>query len=318
MSNLNGGITASVFERIAALDGNNYRPWAFSLKMLLKAYELWEVIEDEEMENLDEEGKAKKMDTAKWKRKDQLALSNIALSLKPSEQNNIYGCATAKEAWTVLKELYEGKGTHRFLSLLKSIGTSKLKEGMKMKAYIQSVRQTADQLSEMGTTLEKAAVVGFILNGLPEGYHYLVVSLESQVQTISYEDLTARLTDEEKRLMGVLGLSAEEGLGLLDSEDTVQANLATKGPFPGRKADRRVCFECEQPGHMARDCTEQVCGWCGVKGHRDGNCEVKRFQTRNGVKSGKQYAGARAGLAYANSYSGDDDDLRPAYSAVFG
>src|SRR5579859_5150154 len=49
------GITASVFERIAALDGTNYRSWAFALKMLLKAHELWEVIEDEEFEMLDEE-----------------------------------------------------------------------------------------------------------------------------------------------------------------------------------------------------------------------------------------------------------------------
>ena len=44
MSAANGSITTSVFERIAALDGTNYRSWAFSLKMLLKAHELWEVM----------------------------------------------------------------------------------------------------------------------------------------------------------------------------------------------------------------------------------------------------------------------------------
>jgi len=190
-----GGITASMFERIAALDGTNYRSWAFALKMLLKAHELWEVIEDEEFDELSKEEKAKKMEAQKWKKKDQLALSNIALAIKPSEQENIYNCTTAKEAWDCLKELYEGKGTHRFLSLLKSIGTAKLEEGKAMKAYIQDVRQTVDQLSEMGTTLERAAVVGFILNGLPEGYCYLTVSLELQVQTISYQDLSARLTN---------------------------------------------------------------------------------------------------------------------------
>jgi len=88
-----------------------------------------------------------------------------------------------------LKELYEGKGTHRFLSLLKSISAAKLEDGVAMKDYIRGIRQTADQLSEMNSKLEKAAVVGFILNGLPEGYHYLVVNLESQVQTISYSSV---------------------------------------------------------------------------------------------------------------------------------
>src|SRR5271154_4037620 len=193
MSATNGRITTSVFERIAALDGTNYRSWAFALKMLLKAHELWEVIEDEEEEGDEEEGTQVVRVSAKaekaWKREDQLALSNIALALKPSEQENIYSCTTAKEAWNCLKELYEGKGTHRFLSLLKSISTAKLEDGMKMKEYIRDVRRTAEQLSEMGMKLEKAAVVGFILNGLPECYRYLVVNLESQVQTINYEDL---------------------------------------------------------------------------------------------------------------------------------
>ena len=101
--------------------------------MLLKAHELWEIIEDEELDKLDEDGKAKRMEAPKWRRKDQLALSSIALALKPSEQEHIYSCTTAKAARDCLKELYEGKGTHRFLSLLRSIGAAKLNEGMLMK-----------------------------------------------------------------------------------------------------------------------------------------------------------------------------------------
>lgn len=64
-SNGLGSLTTSVFERIAALDSTNYQSWAFSLKMLLKAHELWEVIEDEELDRLDEAGKAKKIDNPK-------------------------------------------------------------------------------------------------------------------------------------------------------------------------------------------------------------------------------------------------------------
>ena len=61
-----------------ALDGTNYQSWIFALKMLPKAYELCEVIEDEEFGTLDEEAQKKKIETLKWKRKAQLALSNIA------------------------------------------------------------------------------------------------------------------------------------------------------------------------------------------------------------------------------------------------
>ena len=277
-SNGSGSLTTSVFERIAALDGTNYRSWAFSLKMLLKAHELWEVIEDEELDGLDEAGKAKKMDSPKWRKKDQLALSNIALALKSSEQEHIYSCSTAKAAWDCLKELYEGKGTHRFLSLLKSIAGAKLGEAT-MKDYIRGVRQTAEQLAEMGVKLEKAAVVGFILNGLPEGYRYLVVNLESQVQTISYEDLSARLMDEEKRMMG------RDKIEFTDA-DTVTAHLAREGRiFPGKDKGQggkeRVCYECKQPGHVARNCPEIMCRCCGQLGHIENTCPVKRFQAKS-------------------------------------
>ena len=276
--------------------------------MLLKIHELWEVIEDEEFETLDEEAQKKKMETPKWKRKDQLALSNIVLTLKPSEQENIYNCTTAKAAWNCLKGLYEGKGAHWFLSLLKSIGAAMLEEGAMMKTYIRDVWQTADQLSKMSTTLERAAVVGFILNELLEEYRYLVISLEAQVQTISYKDLTARLMDEEKRVMP----GADSKGGLFDL-DMVAANLTRGGKpvLPGRKVAQRTCHNCGQLGHLARDCPDQQCICCGMAGHREGNCDVKKFQVRNGGSSRKQYD-ASASLGIINEY-----DRHPAYSTIF-
>ena len=256
MSTSNGNITSSVFERISALDSTNYWSWAFSMKMLLKAHELWEIIEDDDDEEETSTGKVKRSD-AKWRKKDQLALSSIALAVKPSEQQHLYNCGTAKDAWNCLKELYEGKGTHRFLSLLKSMSTAKLEDSVKMKDYIRNVRQTSDQLSELNVKLDKVAVVGFILNGLPEHYRYLVVNLESQVKTISYEDLSARLMDEEKRIMEKCKMESQGSadLGLRNENqpvdpEMVAANLIKpKGP---------ICNKCKERGHIARYCLKKT------------------------------------------------------------
>jgi len=309
MSSASGAIATSVFERIAALDGTNYRSWAFSMKMLLKAHELWEVIEDEESAEMTEgeasaaskvKGKTRKLD-AEWHKKDQLALSCIALALKPSEQEHIYNCVTAKEAWNCLKGIYEGKGTHRFLSLLKSICTVKL-EDTKMKDYIRGVRQTADQLLEMDFKLEKPVIIGFILNGLPDGYRYLVVNLESQVKTISYEDLSARLIDEEKRVKSSrkeIGKSQERLMEIENSDtDTVTAHVSRT-----QKVVR--CFRCHKVGHIATDCRrgDIFCEYCGRNGHEESECRVKTYQKR---KSNKE-----TGAHMAEAVS-------PTYSAIFG
>ena len=92
-----GDLALSVFERIPALDGSNYRSWSFSMKMLLKARELWDVIEDETPNVRTRESTSEgtpeapqPQHDAAWRRKDQLALSSIVLSLKPAEQEQVY------------------------------------------------------------------------------------------------------------------------------------------------------------------------------------------------------------------------------------
>ena len=60
--------------------------------------------------------------------------------------------------------MYEGKGAHRFLSLLRSISIVNLASGIKMKDYIQGVRQNIDPLSKLGTKLERSAIIVFSMD----------------------------------------------------------------------------------------------------------------------------------------------------------
>jgi len=63
------------------------------------------------------------------------------------------------------------------------------------------------------------------LPGLLEGYQYLVGNLESQVKTIRYEDLSARLMHEEKRMMGFEGRAVHETHDVMVFDpDTVMAS----------------------------------------------------------------------------------------------
>jgi hypothetical protein len=99
MANIASGsdLALSVLERIPVLDGSNYRSWSFSMKMLLKARELWDVIEYEtsnvRTRKSTSEGTPEApqpQHDAAWRRKDQLTLSSMVLSLKPEEQEQIY------------------------------------------------------------------------------------------------------------------------------------------------------------------------------------------------------------------------------------
>jgi gag-polypeptide of LTR copia-type/Domain of unknown function (DUF4219) len=273
----------SVFERIEPLNGTNYRSWSFSLKMLLIARDLWEVIDPESERPADD----KKTAQASWDKKDRSVFATIALAMKPSEQEHIHGCGTAKEAWEHLEEVYQGKGMHRLLSLMKELAHASLPLGRDkaMKDYIRGVMQTADEIAEIGKDykLKDPIVMAFILNGLPDQYRYLVVNLESQLESISLQDLSSRLVDEECKI-GTIPLPPQG--------PAFQAALA-RGVNHGDKIPR--CGNCGKVGHLEDKCyykDRDRCDHCGAWGHMEDDCRTKDFQRRNKKGAFAGFAGA--------------------------
>src|SRR5205809_1642625 len=70
-------------------------------------------------------------------------------------------------------------------------------EGGRMDSYLRAVREKMSEVSTVGLKVEDDIKLAIILNGLPERYRYLVVSLEKQ-ETIDFDELTARLLEEKK------------------------------------------------------------------------------------------------------------------------
>ena len=216
-----------------------------------------------------------------WDKKDKAVFASIALAMKSSEQEHIYSCKTAKEAWDHLKEVYQGKGMHRLLSLMRSLAWAKLSTNVsgkgQMKEYIRGVMQTADEIAEIGHKLDNPIVMGFILNGLPDSYRYLVVNLESQLEEISIQDLSALLVDEEIRI-------SSRACGLADAYGreyprNYQAALARK----------QACKHCGKDNHLSERCFRNMehCEYCGKSVHDEDGCFTKQFREKkkNGGKS---------------------------------
>ena len=106
------------------------------------------------------------------------------------------------------------------------------------------------ELSTVGLRLEEDIKLVIILNGLPERYRYLIVSIEKQ-EKIDFNELAVRLLEEEKKV----DLEAKIGQSVLLSK-TQKA-----------KGD---CHYCGQQGHWKRDCL--VRKHREDKGHEDRKC----------------------------------------------
>ena len=97
--------TAEETYKVEPLQGSaNYRTWKFSMRMVLQAKDLWEVVSGEEVKP-----EAEKAGQT-WEKKARKALATIALALSAAEKEHVIECTTPKAAWDILEKLYEGKG----------------------------------------------------------------------------------------------------------------------------------------------------------------------------------------------------------------
>ena len=170
-------------------------------------------------------------------------MAAIALALSAAEKEYIIDCTTPKAAWDILEKLYEGKGHNRKFMLLQELFRMSM-EGRRMDSYPRAVREKMSELSTVGLKLEDDIKLAIILNGLPEWYRYLVVSLEKQ-EEIDFDELTARLLEEESKInpptMTVHALMSKK-------------NLYSGGGFVEREYH---CYGCGEVGHLKRDCPKR-------------------------------------------------------------
>jgi hypothetical protein len=216
--------------KIEPLQGSkNYRTWKFSMKMVLQAKDLWEVVSGEENRPETEKG------ALAWDKKARKALATIVLGLAAEEKEHVIDCVESKEAWDILEKLYEGKGRNRKFMLLQDLFKMTLASYDGMDSYLRSVREKMSELSTTGVKLEDDVKLAIILNGLGEKYRYLTVTFESK-ETIDFDELDARLREEELKVNPMAGRTALKAARMSDGKL------------------RLKCWECGEIGHVRSDC----------------------------------------------------------------
>jgi hypothetical protein len=120
--------------------------------------------------------------------------------------------------------------------------------------------------------LEDDIKLAIILNGLPEQYRYLVVSLVVSLEkqeTIDFDELTARLLEEE------LKVDPKAGMTVMLAKKKNSGGLA--------------CYRCGQVGHLKRDCPGK-CSHCNKAGHDESQCWIKHPELRPEGNGRDKYA----------------------------
>ena len=199
-----------------------------------------------------------------WKKRDNQALAQIALTVSNNELVHLRNAKSSHEAWNKICSVYEAKGLAAKVYLRRRFFNVKyVDNGVgSMQTHINLVRDLADQLDAISASVTDEDMAMTLLCSLPESYDYLIVALESRVDELSFDFVSTRLLSEEKR--------KEEAHNV-----SINANMVGHA---NNKGNENVALYSNAHGNGNKPKSSKSvlkCPYCNKKGHTEEKCYTK-------------------------------------------
>ena len=240
---------------ITKLNGKNYSTWKLQMTLVLKASELWTVVDGtlaRPAVNPDD-----------WDKNDVEAQVIIVPLLEGKQVCHIYNCTTSNQMWSRLAQINSDASVLNKQHTLTKFYNYKISEGQSVVEGYAEIEELSRSLAEIGINMDESAVVTKIVSAMPDKHTAFKKAWDSvpdAEQTLSR--LLSRLRKEELEQ----GQVKEE-----THEDQQPSAFFTKGgkrfrkPCPSDKTPQRGsypkgvkkkgnCHNCGKPGHWAREC----------------------------------------------------------------
>lgn len=188
------------------LDGTNYYLWKSIMTSLLQSYNLLEYAEGEKTApppTITEKQGTATVDSPnpefqQWRTYDQFYLACIYLAVSPDIGLQLVGLRTAAEAWSKLQNLYDSQ-TYAQREFLEQQWRDITKGERPMTDYLKDVTDLATRFAQAGQPKQPTEVNDRILAGLGEDWEPLILSLAPTLGTMSTDDLSVLLLNQDAR-----------------------------------------------------------------------------------------------------------------------
>ena len=233
-------ITMQVVQKLRG--AANYDNWQWGIRLILEEHKVLNVVLGTESEpTAKAPAEVKEIFGAKNRRGLIILASNVDITL----MSHIKPHKLAKDAWAELESVFASHALAHQLYLREKYRGLKQKDGETVQSFSTRLQEVAQELATSGAPVDQQEQVLKLLEGVLPIYAMVATALEVRGTTLSYADaLTSLLHSELRR--GV------------EEEAKDQAYLAKNGKKhfekKGQKKNGPVCFYCQKPGHIKKDC----------------------------------------------------------------
>lgn len=252
------------------LDRNNYSFWRIQILSTVRAHGFDDLIDKYKIPPsqylLSPSGDCiPNQDFLSWIRRDQFLVSWILSSIGESMLGYVTRCATAKDIWLVLENLFQSISKARVMQLQLQLHTQK-KGDLTVDAYFLKMREIADQLAAAGKPMADDDLCLQILGGFGAEYDAVVVNLTSRPDELNLQEVQFALQAHEIRIQSqnlfspsahVVYNNRSGGRGYPTEYYPSSGGRFSRGRGGGRmvyRDNRITCQLCGRPGHVALKC----------------------------------------------------------------
>lgn len=232
---------SSMEESKVQLTGENYHDWKYSMKWLLMGLDLWDLVNGTEVLP---DGAGPKQQQ-KFRKRQNLALSKICLSVSPNIQIYVRNANNGKEAWDSIAKRFEEKSLSRIIRYRSELYSLVMKDDVPMVDQINHLKTIAEKLESVDDVVAEKDLVMILLKSLPKSYHNLITALESlKLEELTWEYVRDRVLAEYERRK--------------DSQQSTPNGRenAFDALYAGGKFTKR-CHYCQEKGHLIKDCEKK-------------------------------------------------------------